>query len=139
MTSCCWYYPPALSSIFLTSPCSGCLLFWALTCFGRCQVGKSMVGPDGHSSGLTFLLVVTNGHRKSCISTFTLGHSHFQKVHGFSCSPGKIKALPCSLSLQVLLSTWICAEAMTFFREVPQTTARWQSHSVPPTGLVLNH
>lgn len=100
MTSCCWYYPPAFSSIFLTSPCSGCLLFWALTCLGRCQVGKSMVGLGGFSGCLTFLFLVTNGHCKNCVSTFALGHLHPQKVHGFSCSPGKIKALPCSLSLQ---------------------------------------
>lgn len=96
MTSCCWYYPPAFSSIFLTSPCSGCLLFWTLTCLGRCQVGKSVVGLGGFSGCLT-LLSHKWALQELCkhLRTGTLA-----PPEGFSCSPGKIKALPCSLSLQ---------------------------------------
>lgn len=68
--------------------------------FWKMPVSKSTVGLDEFSGGLTFPLLVTDGHCKSCISALTLWHLHLQEVHGFSCSLGEIQVLPCSLCLQ---------------------------------------
>lgn len=66
-----------------------------------------MVGLDGHRAGLTFPLLVKNGHCKSCISTFALGRSHLHKVRAFPLFYRENEGAALPPVLAGLLSTWI--------------------------------